>query len=115
MRRWVRLGSLNRRTRLTVSARTPTVESLADRFRAVAAERSVFLEGVTAEAASRVVEHRNVKNETWRYPLWQQLYHVLNHSSYHRGQVVTMLRQLRQVGASAPTTDFLVYYDVGGR
>jgi uncharacterized damage-inducible protein DinB len=90
----------------------PTVESLADRFRAVAAERSVFLEGVTAETASGVVEYRNVEGETWRYPLWQQLYHVLNHSSYHRGQVITMLRQ---VGASAPTTDFLVYYDVGGR
>jgi uncharacterized damage-inducible protein DinB len=32
--------------------------------------------------------------------------HVVNHSSYHRGQVTTMLRQL---GAPAISTD-LVYY-----
>jgi uncharacterized damage-inducible protein DinB len=92
--------------------RFPTVESLADRFRAVAAERSGFLEGLSAEAATRVVEYRNLKGETWRYPLWQQLHHVVNHSTYHRGQVITMLRQL---GAPAPATDLLVYYDLGGR
>lgn len=34
------------------------------------------------------------------------LLHVVNHSSYHRGQLVTMLRQL---GYSAPGTD-LVYF-----
>jgi len=34
--------------------------------------------------------------------------HVVNHSSYHRGQVITLLRQL---GAEAVSTDFLVYYD----
>jgi uncharacterized damage-inducible protein DinB len=90
----------------------PTVDSLADRFRAVAAERSGFLEGLTAEALSREIEYRNLKGETWRYPLWQQLHHVVNHSTYHRGQVITMLRQ---VGESAPATDFLVYYDQGGR
>jgi hypothetical protein len=34
--------------------------------------------------------------------------HVVNHSSYHRGQVTTLLRQL---GTEAVSTDFLVYYD----
>jgi uncharacterized damage-inducible protein DinB len=55
--------------------------------------------------------YQNLKGETWRYPLWQQMHHVVNHSTYHRGQVVTMLRQL---GAAAPATDLLVYYDQGG-
>ena len=27
-------------------------------------------------------------------PFWQMLQHLVNHGSYHRGQVVTMLRQL---------------------
>ena len=27
-------------------------------------------------------------------PLWQMLQHVANHSTYHRGQIATMLRQL---------------------
>lgn len=33
--------------------------------------------------------------------------HLVNHGTYHRGQVVTMLRQL---GAEAPTTDLIAFY-----
>lgn len=89
----------------------PTVESLRQRFQSVAADRLAFLRGLTADRILQVVEYKNVKGETWRYPLWQQLYHVVNHSTYHRGQVTTMLRQL---GAAPAATDFLVYYDQEG-
>ena len=33
--------------------------------------------------------------------------HVVNHGTHHRGQVVTMLRQL---GAAAPNTDLIAFY-----
>jgi uncharacterized damage-inducible protein DinB len=39
-------------------------------------------------------------------PFAHTLQHVVNHGTYHRGQVVTMLRQL---GADAPSTDLIVY------
>lgn len=86
----------------------PDVARLRERFRAVAAERDTFLNGLAAEAPLEVVEYHNLEGESWRYPLWQQLLHVVNHSTYHRGQVVTMLRQL---GAMPPATDFLRYFD----
>jgi len=35
--------------------------------------------------------------------------HVMNHSTYHRGQVTTMLRQL---GAEVTPLDLLVFMDV---
>jgi uncharacterized damage-inducible protein DinB len=38
------------------------------------------------------------------------LRHVVNHSTYHRGQAATLLRQ---VGAVAPETDFVVYRESG--
>ena len=38
----------------------------------------------------------------------QILQHVVNHSTYHRGQLTTLLRQL---GAATSPTDFLVYID----
>ena len=41
-------------------------------------------------------------------PLVHTVYHVLQHSAYHRGQVVTLLRQL---GHEPPTTDFLAFPD----
>ncbi len=88
----------------------PTVESLRERLHAVAAERSAFLGDLASERLLQPVEYRNIKGEVWRYPLWQQLYHVVNHSTYHRGQAATMLRQL---GATPTATDLLVYYDEG--
>ncbi|MEW5984639.1 MAG: DinB family protein [Acidobacteriota bacterium] len=90
----------------------PDVHTLHERHIAVEAERSAFLEGLTEDGLREVVEYRNLRGETWRYPLWQQIHHVLNHSAHHRGQVGTMLRQ---VGAVCPETDLLVYYDAGGQ
>jgi uncharacterized damage-inducible protein DinB len=40
-------------------------------------------------------------------PLWQMLQHVANHSTYHRGQIATMLRQL---GTKATSTDLIAFY-----
>ena len=41
------------------------------------------------------VEYRDTKGTAWRQRFWEMLQHVVNHASYHRGQVVTMLRQLK--------------------
>ena len=40
-------------------------------------------------------------------PLWQSMQHLVNHGSYHRGQVTTLLRQL---GAPAILTDLMHFY-----
>lgn len=46
-------------------------------------------------------------------PFWQMLQHVVNHGSYHRGQVVTMLRQL---GAAPPDSmDLIAFYREWGQ
>jgi len=41
-----------------------------------------------------VFEYRNSKKEVYKQPVYEALLHVFNHQSYHRGQIVTMLRQL---------------------
>jgi len=48
----------------------------------------------------------NSKGETYTAPYRQALLHVVNHSSYHRGQIAG---QLRQLGHRPPATD-LVYW-----
>src|SRR5688572_32730826 len=50
----------------------------------------------------------NTKGEQWKYPLWQMMQHVVNHSSYHRGQAATLMRQL---GTEPAPTDFLIFFD----
>ena len=58
--------------------------------------------------SERIIEYRNMKGEHFRYPLRALLQHVVNHSTYHRGQVAT---QMREIGAKPLSTDLLRYYD----
>jgi len=43
----------------------------------------------------------------FRVPRWQIVLHAINHTSFHRGQVVTMLRAF---GVQPPNTDLTRYY-----
>lgn len=49
--------------------------------------------------------YRNSKKEQFKQPVYQMLLHLFNHQTYHRGQLVTMFRQ---VGLEKiPSTDFM--------
>ncbi len=45
--------------------------------------------------------------EQFKMPVYQMLQHVFNHASYHRGQLVTILRQLGT--DKIPATDFSAF------
>lgn len=66
-----------------------------------------FLAELTEEEVLRVVRYRDIRGIEHTTPLWQMMQHVLNHSTYHRGQITTMLRQL---GATPVATDLIHYY-----
>ena len=68
-----------------------------------------WVQKVSDEDLRRIVSYTNTTGESWSYPLGEMMYHVVNHASYHRGQVTTMLRQL---GAAPTATDFLLLRDV---
>jgi uncharacterized damage-inducible protein DinB len=90
-------------------AEFPHVERVRARLAEVAREREQLVAGLSDADLEVVVAYTNAKGEEWRYPLGRMMQHVVNHSTYHRGQVVTMLRQL---GAVAPSTDLLYYDDM---
>jgi uncharacterized damage-inducible protein DinB len=54
-----------------------------------------------------VIGYQRSKTEQYKQPVCQVLLHLFNHGSYHRGQLVTMLRQLGV--SSIPATDFNAY------
>jgi uncharacterized damage-inducible protein DinB len=85
-----------------------TLDALAARWREVESAMRAFLETLNDEALTRPVSYVNLQGESWSYPLGRMLLHVLNHQSYHRGQVATLLRQL---GVRPPHVDFLVWDD----
>lgn len=55
----------------------------------------------------RVYAYKTIKGDPQEQPAWQMLQHLVNHGSYHRGQVTTLLRQL---GAKPQGTDMIAFY-----
>ena len=86
----------------------PTLTAVEERWRRVEADMRDYLAGLSEEALARPLTYTNLKGQTWTYALWQTLYHLTNHQSYHRGQVTTLLRQL---GAQPTAVDFLLRLD----
>jgi uncharacterized damage-inducible protein DinB len=66
-----------------------------------------FVRSLTQEDLNRVLEYKTLKFGVYHNPLWQSMQHVVNHGTYHRGQVTTLLRQL---GAKPELTDLMHYY-----
>jgi uncharacterized damage-inducible protein DinB len=97
--------------------RSPKQSALPDASNLAAIERVMnevargqqsFVERVRDEDLSQRISYVNIKGETWEYTLGQMLQHTVNHSTYHRGQIVTLLRQ---AGANGVSTDYLAYFD----
>jgi uncharacterized damage-inducible protein DinB len=67
-----------------------------------------FLETLGENGINRVFEYKLLSGTPGASVFWHMLQHVVNHGSYHRGQVTTMLRQL---GMAPPKgMDLIGYY-----
>ena len=49
----------------------------------------------------------NLKKEYFKEPVYKMLLHLFNHQTFHRGQLITMFRQLGL--DKIPPTDFIVF------
>lgn len=66
------------------------------------------LEKLGPEGVQRTIEYKEMRGAARSDVFWQMMQHVVNHGSYHRGQVTTMLRQLGV--EPAKSMDLIVYY-----
>jgi uncharacterized damage-inducible protein DinB len=71
-------------------------------------EQRQFLSRLKDADLTRKVSYQNLPGTTWSYSLQHMLQHVVNHSTYHRGQLTTLFRE---VGVAPLPVDFLVYFD----
>jgi uncharacterized damage-inducible protein DinB len=100
----------NSPTSLLPADQFPDVASLRRAWSQHEAEMREFLDRIGEDGVSRVFEYKLLNGQAGASPLWQMLQHVVNHASYHRGQVTTMLRQL---GATpAKPMDMIAYYRI---
>ncbi len=84
-----------------------SLEAIRTQWAEIERERTAFVAGLTETDLGRPLAYHNMKGEPFVNTLGETLRHVVNHSSYHRGQVVTMLRQL---GAEGVNTDLIGFY-----
>jgi uncharacterized damage-inducible protein DinB len=104
---WLRRWKGDSSAKLIVAAEFPTAASLRERFQAVDKERAAFLASVSEERLRQPFDYKDLAGNSLRLPFVQSMQHVVNHGTYHRGQITTMLRQL---GATPIGTDMSRFY-----
>jgi uncharacterized damage-inducible protein DinB len=97
----------------TVTVRTleDAIPTLDDAERFLRAGHDAFdhlVAALTAERLAAPWSYHNIAGTLMRAPLWAVYRHVVNHATYHRGQVASKLARL---GVEPPVTD-LVYWAI---
>jgi uncharacterized damage-inducible protein DinB len=83
-----------------------SLQQVREKWEPIVRKRKAYLETLSEADLPRELGYRRFTGEAYSLPLIQQLQHVVNHATLHRGQVVGMIRQ---VGIVPPTTDLLFY------
>ena len=84
----------------------PQLATLRDRWGNLVDERRRFIAGLDEERLSAELSFKLLNGQPNSMRLVDQMQHIANHATMHRGQVVGMIRQL---GFEPPATDLLFY------
>ena len=72
----------------------PDVAAIRRPWREHEAKMRALLDGLGEQGVGRVYEYKNLAGQDFESIFWHMFQHVVNHATYHRGQVTTMVRQL---------------------
>jgi len=86
----------------------PTMKEAVNGLLNQSREWNNWMSQVKEEQLQKEFSYKNLKGEVFTSGVWQVVHHLFNHGTYHRGQLVTMMREL---GATEiPSTDFIHWY-----
>lgn len=89
-------------------ATVPDVGTLRAEWTAMERNVRAFVGALGDAGLDRRIEYRLLSGAASSSRFWELLVHLVNHASYHRGQVTTLLRQL---GAKPPeSTDMVAFF-----
>ena len=80
--------------------------TLNDRWAEVVDRRAQFMTNIDEDRLAAELSFRLLSGDPSSMPLIDQMQHVVNHATMHRGQIVGMIRQL---GLEPPATDLIFY------
>ena len=101
---WLSRLQATPRTTLAEPGETWSLDRLAEAWTDVHSRYQEWARGTDSQAT---LHYKNLAGVDHSLPVWQVIFHLVNHASYHRGQITTMLRQL---GYSPVATDLHVFY-----
>jgi uncharacterized damage-inducible protein DinB len=84
-----------------------TLAAARDRWEGVEAERAAFVAGLDERRLADTMAVRPSSGGEYVHAFGQMFRHVVDHSSYHRGQLITLLRQ---VGVKPPSPGLILFY-----
>ncbi len=85
----------------------PTLQLVKSTWEATGYEIAKFLGGMTDKKLQETFSAKSPKGVAYTHTYWQAIQHVVDHSTYHRGQIITMMRQL---GVVPPNTGLITFY-----
>ena len=101
---WLSRLTGNPRSTLADAGESWTMEALR---KAWMENHARFQEWIKTADPEQILHYKNLAGVPGSLPIWKVILHVVNHASYHRGQITTMLRQL---GQSPVSTDLHTFY-----
>lgn len=102
-----RVRTVNSSYELAVPDDFPTREAIADHWQTVRHDWIVYLDGMTeANLDSELAIVSITYDKTFTNQRWEALVQVLNHSTDHRAQILSLIHQ---VGGATDAQDFIYY------
>jgi uncharacterized damage-inducible protein DinB len=86
----------------------PNLQAIQKHWDGIEAKTQQFINQLNPSQLTEVVSYVNTRSEKWAYPLWQQMFHQVNHATQHRSEVAAILTLF---GRSPGNLDYLVYQD----
>ena len=104
---WLERWNSRAPTVLPAAADFPNYETIRVRLTGMDQSLIAFVSHLEPDAPSRVLEYKMINGRAQAGPLGPMLQHLVNHGTYHRGQITMMLRQL---AAEPIATDLIAYH-----
>lgn len=98
--------------KLMAPAEAPTLADLKSVWEKAGFETAQWLGTMTDKKLQDRFSMTTSTGETFTHIFWQAFQHVVDHSTYHRGQIITLLRQS---GIKPPSTGLIAFYREAGK
>jgi uncharacterized damage-inducible protein DinB len=82
------------------------IDQIRDCWLSLEGERNRFLSDLKETMLSGSIHYSDTRGRNITLELWQAIFQCVNHTTFHRGQ---LMEKLRKLGKVPPATDFVLF------